>query len=295
MKKNSLKDLQKYWALFTITIPTLGFIVAMVQLLYFGISLVEVILLFIMYLLTIVGVELGFHRYFSHRSFQVHSAIRVVLAILGSMAAQGPLLHWVSNHRCHHQYTDRAGDPHSPCRKGSSHFSRFSDFFHAHIGWLVNSELPNPVLYSKDLLRDLTIAKISQLYLVWIFLGIAIPSILGGIFTLTWQGVFNGFLWGGLVRIFLVHHMIWSINSFTHIFGSRPFKTTDQSTNNVWLALPSIGAAWHNNHHAFPTLATTRLEWWHVDLGGSIIFCLEKLGLAWNVNRPTKKLIEARR
>lgn len=295
VENNSFKVIQRRWALVTIIIPTLGFVLAIAQLLFAGISFLEIELLVIMYALTIIGVELGFHRYFSHGAFQANIVIRVALAILGSMAAQGPPIHWVSNHRCHHQYSDRGGDPHSPYSSEEQHPGQWRKMWHAHMGWLLDSDLPNSILYAKDLLRDATIAKVNQLYLIWVLLGLVIPSVLGGILTGTWIGVCQGFLWGGLVRIFLVHHAVWGVNSFAHVYGSRPFDTADRSTNNMWLVLPSLGGAWHNNHHAFPTAAINGLHWWQIDPGGWVIWGLEKLGLAWNIKRPSEKLLEAKK
>jgi stearoyl-CoA desaturase (Delta-9 desaturase) len=293
-QNSSFRETLKRWALTTIIIPTLGFILAIQQLLFFHIGFVEIGLLVGMYTLTIIGVELGFHRLFAHHAFQVHDVFRAAFAILGSMAAQGPPIYWVSNHRCHHQYSDRPGDPHSPHIQEEDQSSPKA-MWHAHIGWLITNDIPNSILYAKDLLRDPIVSKINQMYLLWVILGLIIPGILGGLLTWTWFGAFQGFLWGGLVRMFLVHHVVWGVNSFSHVYGNRPFKTEDYSTNNIWLAIPSLGGAWHNNHHAFPTSAINGLQWWQLDLGGGIVWLLEKLKLAWNVNRPSEKIMEAKR
>jgi stearoyl-CoA desaturase (Delta-9 desaturase) len=291
----SWRDSRKRWALATILIPTIGFLVAVLQILFFDVEVVEIGLLISMYVLTMIGVEVGFHRHFSHRSFQSNRVIRIALAILGSMAAQGPPIYWVSSHRCHHQYSDRSGDMHSPYVSGDNPLQQLQGMWHAHLGWMLKNNIPNSILYAKDLLRDPIITKVNQLYLVWVILGLIIPAILGGLLMWTWQGILQGFLWGGLVRIFLVHHAVWSVNSLAHLYGSRPFKTDDSSTNNVWLVIPSLGGAWHNNHHAFPTSAVNNLRWWQIDLGGYIIWILEKLGWAWNVNRPSEKMLQIKK
>jgi stearoyl-CoA desaturase (delta-9 desaturase) len=155
--------------------------------------------------------------------------------------------------------------------------------------------MSNPSLYAKDLLRDPTIAKINQFYPLWIILGLAIPAAIGGLATQTWIGAVQGFLWGGLVRVFLVHHMVWAVNSFAHVYGDRPFESDDCSTNNVWLALPSIGGAWHNNHHAFPYTARNSFEWWQIDLGSWFIRLLESCGCVWDVRMPTPEAIAAKK
>jgi stearoyl-CoA desaturase (Delta-9 desaturase) len=289
------RNLRKLLTLATIIIPSLGFIVTIQQILFSRIGFLEIGLLVGMYILTIIGVELGFHRHFSHHAFQVHDSTRVILAILGSMAAQGPLIYWVSYHRCHHQFSDRVGDPHSPYISDENCTQNLRDMRHAHLGWLLMNTLPNSILYAKDLLRNSLIARINQMYMVWVILGLVIPSILGGWITWTWHGVYQGFLWGGLARIFLVHHAVWSVNSFAHVYGHRPFKTDDCSTNNLWLVLPSLGGAWHNNHHAFPTAASNAIERWQVDPGGWIVWGFEKLGLVWNVSKPTGKMMAAKK
>lgn len=286
-----LQALQRRFALATILIPFLGSVLAIGLLWRSGIGAVEVGLLVSMYFLSLIGITVGFHRHFSHRAFQTNAAIRVMLAILGSMAAQGPIIHWVSNHRRHHEYSDRPGDIHSPHFCEGEKLIWLRGFWRAHIGWMFNNEMTNSALFAKDLLRDSAIAKVNQLYLTWVFLGLAIPTVLGGVLTGMWMGAFQGVLWGGLVRVFLVHHATWSINSITHLYGSRPFDTREQSTNNIWLVIPTGGEAWHNNHHAFPTSAKFGLLWWQIDLGYWVIRALELTGLVWNVKVPTADML----
>jgi stearoyl-CoA desaturase (delta-9 desaturase) len=248
-----------------------------------------------MHTLTILGIEVGFHRLFSHRAFQTTTPIRVLLAILGSMAAQGGVIFWVAHHRCHHQYTDRSNDPHSPHLHGNSIWERLQGFWYAHLGWALAGKIPNSVLFAKDMLRDPAIVRVNQLQQYWVLIGLAIPAILGGILHWSWLGALQGFLWGGLVRIFLAQQVISSTNSICHLYGGRPFDAEDCSTNNIWLAIPSFGQSWHNNHHAFPSSAMAGLKWWQVDPGNWFIWMLEKLGLAWNVKMPTASQMEAKR
>ena len=291
-----LKNLQWIHAVILMTvIPFLGSIVAMALALHSGISLLEVGLLFAMYILTYCGITVGFHRCFSHRAFQTNSFCRIILGILGSMSCQGPLIYWVSTHRRHHQYSDVPGDPHSPYLHAGRSLGWFEGLWHSHMGWTFRHEITNILSFGKDLLRDPAILKINQLYYVWVLLGLVIPAAIEGLVTWTWMGAFQGFLWGGLVRLFLVHHSSWTIGSIAHIYGKSPFKSNDSSKNNIWLAIPTLGDSWHNNHHAFPSSAFHGLEWWQFDFSGWVIRGLEKLGLAWDVKVPTPKMIEAKK
>ena len=291
-----LRKLQQRVAFATILIPFIGSVVTIILLTVLDIGRVEIGLLVSMYVLTMIGITVGFHRHFAHSAFKTNIAIRVILAILGSMALQGPISHWVSNHRRHHQYSDQAGDLHSPHLKiEGKNFAQLHGFCYAHIGWMLNAEVTNSALFARDLLQDSVIAKVNQLYFVWVILGLAIPAFLGGFIAASWIGVLKGFLWGGIVRIFLVHHATWSINSITHLYGKHPFDTKERSTNNIWLAIPTCGEAWHNNHHAFPNSAKFGLLWWQVDIGYWVIRAIEVVGLAWNVKFPTAKMIKAKK
>jgi stearoyl-CoA desaturase (Delta-9 desaturase) len=213
-----------------------------------------------------LGVTVGFHRYLTHRGFTTGRVMKILLIILGSMAIQGTAIEWVANHRKHHAYADRPGDPHSP----------LEGFFHAHIGWLWIGEQADPRRYARDLLADPTIVFLNRLTAVWVVLGLAIPLLIGG-----WQG----FLWAGLVRVFLTHHVTWSVNSVTHTFGRRPYATNDRSTNHWLVALLALGEGWHNNHHAFPRSAFHGLRWWQIDASGLVIRCLAALNLIRKVQK----------
>ena len=295
IKGNHLKTQQLVHALVINLIPLLGTILAVAIALQSGIGKVEIGLLVSLYVLTLAGITVGFHRLFAHSAFQTHTAIRIILAILGSMACQGPLIYWVSNHRRHHQYSDKSGDPHSPYYIQEERIDPIRGLWHAQVGWTFTHEITNTFLFAKDLLRDSVISKVNQFYYVWVLLGLVIPTVLGGMLTGTSMGLLSGFLWGGCVRLFLSYHFTNSINSITHLYGARPFDTREQSTNNIWLAIPTFGEAWHNNHHAFPNSAKFGLQWWQVDLGYWVIRTLEVLGLAWDVKAPTAGMIEAKK
>ncbi|NDJ22082.1 acyl-CoA desaturase [Nostoc sp. B(2019)] len=289
-----LQTIYKRLALATFLIPFLGVIVAVGLLWYLKISWLEVCLLLSMCALTTLGIEVGFHRYFSHRTFQTNTTVRVILAILGSMAAQGGVIYWVAHHRRHHQYTDQVGDPHSPHLHRDGILGQLQGLWYAHVGWALDGEVTNSMLFAKDILRDPVISKINQLHHIWVILGLAIPTLLGGILTWTWIGAFQGFLWGGLVRVFLGQQIISSTNSICHLYGDRPFDNHDRSTNNILLAIFSWGQSWHNNHHAFPHSAIAGFEWWQIDPGTWFIRFLEFFGLVWNVHVPIAEMIQAK-
>jgi stearoyl-CoA desaturase (delta-9 desaturase) len=290
-----------WWLAWVVTlVPPFGAVAAVV-LAFSGLTpgWFEVVLVASLYLLTLVGVEVGFHRLFTHRSFQAARPVRVALAMLGSMAFQGPVIWWAATHRRHHQYSDQPGDPHSPNLRAETWWGRTWGLWHAHIGWLFVADSTRGDgwrRYAPDLYRDPAIFWVQVRYFYWLTLGFVIPAVAGGIWYGSWAGALLGLLWGGFVRVFLVNHVFfWCINSVTHRFGTRPFTTGDHSTNNVWLAVPTLGESWHNNHHAFPSVALLDFSWWQLDLGGWVIRALELLGLAWDVRRPERSAIVAKR
>lgn len=278
---------QRRVALATILIPSVGAVIAIATIPVLGYVSLAVSLLIVMHLLTMLGITVGYHRHFAHRAFKCRGSVRVLLGILGGMAAQGPLIHWVSNHRRHHEFSDLAGDPHSP--NLGEDLGLLRRVWHAHLSWMLTGEVTNPARYAKDLLRDPVARIINRLYLLWVALGLALPAMVGGLWAGTWVGAVQGFLWGGVGRIVLVHHSTWAINSITHLFGSRPHATSENSRNNLWLVIPSAGEAWHNNHHAFPSSARFGLEWWQLDLGWLAIRLLESLRLAWDVKKAAPR------
>ncbi|MEH2031404.1 MAG: acyl-CoA desaturase [Nostoc sp.] len=276
-------------------IPFLGTIVALISLWWLPVGSIEIGMLIVMWALTMTGVSVGFHRYYTHRSFKTHQVMRVIFAILGSVAGQGPLISWVAIHRRHHECSDLLGDPHSPNLHSQGFFRTIKGLWYSHVGWLIDHDYPNPTYYTPELLRDKIISKISRFYLVWIIIGLVIPTVIGGLLHWSWIGALQGFLWGGVVRIFLVDNIILSVNSVSHFYGTHPYQTGDQSKNNPWVAIPTFGESWHNNHHAFESSAAIGLKWWQVDFGYAVVWILAKLGLVWDVNLPTAKMMAAKK
>jgi stearoyl-CoA desaturase (delta-9 desaturase) len=208
------------------------------------------------------------------------------------MTFQGPLLEWVGRHRIHHQYSDQMGDPHSPHAPHRTGFwGRFRAFWHAHIGWALPADPPELGRYAPDLRKSRILHLVSKLFLLWALLGLVIPAAIGFAFG-GWAGALTGFLWGGLVRVFLGHHVTWCVNSVCHLWGSRPYRSNDESRNNPVVGVLAMGEGWHNNHHAFPTSARQGLRWWQLDFGYYLICVLAWLGLAWNVRVPTDEALD---
>ena len=247
----------------------------------------DLVVLAAVYALSGVGITVGYHRLFTHRSFKTTGLLRAAFAILGSAAVEGPVIEWVSTHRKHHRFSDRDGDPHSPhTHHGTGLRGALLGLFHAHVGWMFRGgDRAHPERYAKDLLADRSLRAIDRLFGVWVLAGLALAFGLGVALTGTIAGGLTGLLWGGAVRILILHHATFSINSLCHFFGRRRFRTGDESRNLAWLALPTFGEAWHNNHHAFPTSAHHGLTRWQLDPGGWLIDGLERLGLAWDVVR----------
>jgi stearoyl-CoA desaturase (Delta-9 desaturase) len=243
-------------------------------------------------LVTQLGITVGFHRFFTHRSFQTVALVRLLLGIAGSMAAQGPLLFWVSEHREHHQKSDSAGDPHSPYLNGATVLRRLRGFWHAHVGWMMDHWSSAWQTNARDIFSERLSLRISQFYLLCVAAGVLLPGLAAGIWYRSPKQAALGALWGGLVRIFLVHHATWSVNSIGHMIGPRAFATEDQSRNNRFVALISCGEGWHNNHHAFPSSARHGLERRQWDLSYSVIWLLARAGLAHNLKLPSASLVE---
>jgi stearoyl-CoA desaturase (delta-9 desaturase) len=226
-------------------------------------------------------VTVGFHRLLTHRAFQTSKPVEYAFAILGSMSFEGSVIHWVADHRKHHAHTDVEGDPHSP---HVGHGSGLRGLWHAHTGWLFDAHgRANLRRYAPDLMDDAGMRLIDRLFPLWNALSLAIPFALGWALHGDLEGGLRGLVWGGLVRIFFLHHVTWSINSVCHFFGRRRFDLEDHSTNVAWLALPSLGEAWHHNHHAFPRSAAHGLRWYELDPSAVVIRAMRRVGLARNV------------
>jgi stearoyl-CoA desaturase (delta-9 desaturase) len=244
----------------------------------------DLIWLGVMYLLTALGVTVGFHRMLTHRGFKAHPVIKFLLLVLGSAGAEGSALQWAATHLEHHKFSDQFGDPHSP--HGEENDGTFlglvKAFFHAHVGWLFGDYSSDPAYYCRYLLKDKMVVFVSKTFFLWVGLGFLIPFALDG-----WRGL----LWGGLVRLFLTQHVTFAVNSVCHLWGSRPFATDDESHNQWLVGILAIGEGWHNNHHAFPKSVFHGLRWWEVDISGYFIWILSKVGLATDLYRPTKEKI----
>ena len=260
------KAYSKPYILVIVIVPFLGTILAIVLLWQRAVHWSDLALLATLYTLTAFGMTAGFHRMLTHRSFQAHPVVKVILLVLGSMAVAGPPIEFAATHIRHHALSDREGDPHSPAE----------GFFHAHLGWLFKDRFADPQVYCRHLLKDAIVVFVDRSFLLWLILSLGIPFVIGG---------WTGFLWGALVRIFLGHHATFSVNSICHVFGKREFETNDHSHNQWAVGLLAFGEGWHNNHHAFPRSAFHGLHWWQIDLSGYVIWALERLGLAQDVYR----------
>jgi stearoyl-CoA desaturase (delta-9 desaturase) len=247
----------------------------------------DIIVFAILYVVTALGITVGFHRLFTHRSFQTTRWLRGVFAALGSAAIEGPIISWVADHRKHHAFADLPGDPHSPhVDHGGGWRGALRGLAHAHVGWLfIHSQRGARKRYAPDLIADPVVSWVDRTFIYWALGGLGAAFALGWLIGGTLTAALTGLLWGGAVRMLVVHHVTYSINSLCHFFGRQRFDTGDESRNLAWLSLLSFGEAWHNNHHAFPTSAAHGLRWWELDLSALIIRGLERVGLAWDVVR----------
>jgi stearoyl-CoA desaturase (delta-9 desaturase) len=260
-----------------------------------GLSWVDVTLAVVFYAISGHGITVGFHRYFTHGSFKANRPLRIALAIAGSLAIQGPVTRWVADHRRHHAFSDEEGDPHSPWRYGESFRGLSKGLFHAHIGWLFDVEQTDQKRFAPDLLADKDIAKVARLFPGIVAFSLLAPAVLGGLITMSWMGALTAYFWASIIRIGLLHHVTWSINSICHTWGNRPFVTKDRAVNVWWLAAISMGESWHNLHHADPTCARHGVDKGQIDSSARVIAAFEKLGWAHDVRWPKPERLDARR
>jgi stearoyl-CoA desaturase (delta-9 desaturase) len=265
---------EKIGVFLIVVVPFLATLYAITQLWQRYVNGLDLALLLIFYLLAGLGITVGHHRLLTHRSFETYPWVKASLLIFGAMAPEGAPSDWASIHLEHHAHSDTDEDPHSP----------LVSLWHSHLGWMF-TKVPRPEIYGPRLRKDPVVVFVDRTWPIWAALGLAIPFAVGG-----WTGL----LWGGLVRIFLLHHITWSVNSICHTFGTRPYATHDQSRNNWIMGLLAFGEGWHNNHHAFPRSAFHGLRWWEFDLSALFIRGLEAVGLAWNVQRVTPEAEQRR-
>ena len=285
---------QKTVMLAVTLIPFVGFVAAVALLWNTAVSWIDLVLLAVLYVLCGFGITIGFHRMLTHSAFEAVRPLKAALLIFGSMAIQGPAITWAVDHRSHHAHSDKEGDPHSPHHGfGGGVGGQLRGLLHAHMGWMfVHKSALERARMARDLVDDPLVRFVDRTFVLWAVAGFMLPFALGYVLTGgTWRGAFTGLLWGGLVRLFLNHHVTWSVNSICHFFGRRPFAAYDQSTNNWVLALPSLGESWHHNHHVFPTSAFHGLGRKQVDVSGLVISGWEKMGWVRKVRRPTAEQI----
>ena len=280
-----------------VVLPPFGLLSAMGLLWGVAFHWVDLILLVVLYVLTAVGNAVGFHRYFTHKSFDTGPVVKGTLGILGSMAMQGPITQWVTDHRKHHALSDKEGDPHSPhVGHGDGLGGTIRGFVHSHVGWLFTLKgMERGREYGKDLYEDKLVRTIDRLYILWVVLTLGIPFAAGYVVGGSVARGVEAMVWAGLLRIFLYQHATFSVNSICHMFGRKDYASRDEARNNWVVAALVLGEGWHNNHHAFPSSARHGLHRWQVDLSWLLIRSLEKLGLAWNVKRPTPRQMARRR
>jgi stearoyl-CoA desaturase (Delta-9 desaturase) len=272
-----------------VVVPLLALIGAVPIAWGWGLGWLDIALAAVFYCVSGLGVTVGFHRYLTHGAFKAKRMLRVALAVAGSMSVQGSVIRWVADHRRHHAYADREGDPHSPWLYGRSAIALARGFWHAHMGWLFARDLTNSKRFAPDLRADRSIHVVDRLFPLWTLATLMLPALLGGLFTWSWEGALTGFFWAGLVRVGVLHHITWSVNSICHMIGSRPFAARDRSANFWPLALVSFGESWHNSHHADPTCARHGVGRGQIDISARVIWILEKLGWVDKVRWPTPR------
>ena len=286
---------RRHFILFDV-LPFLGTLAALALLLVRPIGALEISLLFALWLVTGLGLTVGYHRLFTHRAFATSPAVSSLLIVMGSMAGRGPMLSWAAMHRRHHELSDHEGDLHSPNLHGSGLAARLLGFLHAHLTWMMEHDYPNVAHYVPDLMAQRTLVRVNSHYYTWVAFGLALPAVIGGLVSGSLWGVLTGFLWGGAVRMFVVEQTMSALNSVLHMFGKQPFATRDDNSRNfAAMGLLGWGEGWHNNHHAFPYSAAFGLTWYELDPGFLFIRLLEALGLAWDVKVPSPEKIARRR
>ena len=291
-RKNRVEQLLLY---VIVIVPFLALAAAVAVAWGWGLSWVDAGLALAFYLISGLGVTVGFHRYFTHGGFQAKRWLRVAMAVAGSLAIEGGVIRWVADHRRHHAFSDKEGDPHSPWRYGESAPALLKGLWFAHIGWLFDIEHTNQQRFTPDLLADPDLVKVERAFNKLIVVSLLAPAVLGGLITWSWTGALSAFFWASLVRVGLLHHVTWSINSICHAIGERPFAARDKSANFWPLAILSFGESWHNSHHADPSMARHGVLRGQIDISARLIAVFERLGWVWDVKWPPPERIAARR
>lgn len=271
-----------------VIVPFVAMIAAVPVAWGWGLSWRDIVIGVAFYFVACLGVTVGYHRHFTHGSFKAKPWLRVAMATAGSLAIQGPVIPWVADHRRHHAFSDKEGDPHSPWRYGMSVGALAKGFFHAHVGWLFDRDETNAQRFAPDLLADKAIHRVNGLFMPLVAVSLLGPALIGGLWAGSWHGAVTAFFWAGLVRIALLHHVTWSVNSVCHMVGERPFTTRDKSANFWPLAILSAGESWHNLHHADPTCARHGVLKGQIDMTARVIWLFEKLGWAYQVRWPNE-------
>jgi stearoyl-CoA desaturase (delta-9 desaturase) len=275
-----------------VIVPFVAFLAAVPIAWGWGLGWTDVALMLVFYVISGLGITVGYHRLFTHGSFKANRGLRIGLAIAGSMAIEGPVIRWVADHRRHHAFSDRDGDPHSPWRYGETVPALLKGLAFAHIGWMFDVEHTNREKFTPDLMDDRDISFVDRFFPLWLAVSLLAPAVLGGLITWSWTGALTAFFWASLVRVFVLHHVTWSINSICHTIGEKPFTARDKSTNFWPLAILSFGESWHNMHHADPTAARHGVLRGQLDESARVIWIFEKLGWATDVRWPKPERIE---
>jgi stearoyl-CoA desaturase (Delta-9 desaturase) len=287
--------LQRFLVGLFVIIPMLALAAAIPLLWGWGLGWHDVLIALVFYWGSGLGVTVGFHRYFTHGSFKAKPGLRVALAVAGSLAIEGPVLNWVADHRRHHKYSDREGDPHSPWRYGDDWKALSKGLLYAHIGWMFDPNKTSKEKFVPDLLADRRIKTVHKLFPVLVAVTLLLPALIGGLWGMSWQGALTAFFWASLVRVALLHHVTWAINSICHTFGTTEFEARDRSRNVSWMAIASFGESWHNLHHADPTCARHGALKGQLDPSARVIWAFEKLGWAYDVRWPDEERLTAKR
>ena len=281
-------------ALITIGVPAIGFAIAMYLMFTGRATALDYTLFAVFYVIQMFGVSIGFHRYLAHKSFKTSRFFEGVLMITGSMALEGPVLFWVATHRRHHRFSDEAGDPHSPNLSGAGLRGKLKGLWYAHIPWMFSDEESRTTVFAPDVVRDRRLYYYNRTYPIWALASLLLPAVLGFAIGGTLAAAFSGFIFGGLARVFLANQAAWCVGSISHMVGSRPFVTKDDSANNWPVAIFTFGEGLQNNHHAFPGAYRHAMRWWEPDLSGWVIAALAKAGVVWDLKMPDRQKINSR-